>query len=72
MADSKQSGDDALRVSVLSEALPYIQHFAGRRIVVKYGGAAMKAADLSDAVMQDVVLLHAVGVRVVLCHGLKP
>ena len=38
--------DDALRVSVLSEALPYIQRFAGRRIVVKYGGAAMAHAEL--------------------------
>ncbi|MEC8424988.1 MAG: acetylglutamate kinase, partial [Myxococcota bacterium] len=56
----------------LVEALPYVQRLAGRVVVVKYGGAAMKAADLSDAVMQDVVLLHAVGVRVVLCHGGGP
>ena len=56
----------------LTEALPYVQRLAGRVIVVKYGGAAMNAADLSDAVMQDVVLLHAVGVRVVLCHGGGP
>ena len=56
----------------LTEALPYVQRLAGRVVVVKYGGAAMKAADLSDAVMQDVVLLHAVGVRVVLCHGGGP
>jgi len=39
------ASDDALRVSVLSEALPYIQRFAGRRIVIKYGGAAMAHAD---------------------------
>ena len=56
----------------LTEALPHLQRLAGRVVVVKYGGAAMKAADLSDAVMQDVVLLHAVGVRVVLCHGGGP
>lgn len=56
----------------LTEALPYVQRLAGRVVVVKYGGAAMKAAELSDAVMQDVVLLHAVGVRVVLCHGGGP
>jgi acetylglutamate kinase len=56
----------------LTEALPYVQRLAGRVVVVKYGGAAMKAADLSDAVMQDIVLLHAVGVRVVLCHGGGP
>jgi len=48
---------DALRVSVLSEALPYIQRFAGRRVVVKYGGAAMVRADLRDAVYRDLVLL---------------
>ena len=40
---------DTLRVSVLSEALPYIQRFAGRRVVVKYGGAAMVRDDLRDA-----------------------
>ena len=41
MPESTRSGDDALRVSVLSEALPYIQRFSGRRIVIKYGGAAI-------------------------------
>ena len=46
MAQSTQNNDDALRVSVLSEALPYIQRFAGRRIVIKYGGAAMAHACL--------------------------
>lgn len=56
----------------LTEALPYVQRLAGRVVVVKYGGAAMNAAQLADAVMQDVVLLHAVGVRVVLCHGGGP
>ncbi|MFM7313341.1 MAG: hypothetical protein ACKO0M_09270, partial [Cyanobium sp.] len=46
---------DTLRVSVLSEALPYIQRFAGRRVVVKYGGAAMVREDLRDAVYRDLV-----------------
>ena len=41
---------DALRVEVLSEALPYIQRFRGRRVVIKYGGAAMVREDLRDAV----------------------
>ena len=72
MADSKQSGDDALRVSVLSEALPYIQHFAGRRIVVKYGGAAMAHAELRDAVFRDLALLACVGVQPVVVHGGGP
>lgn len=56
----------------LVEALPFVQKWAGRTVVIKYGGAAMAAADLSDAVMQDVVLLQAVGVSVVLVHGGGP
>ena len=59
-------------IGALVEALPYVQRLAGRVVVLKYGGAAMAAADLSDAVMQDVVLLAQVGVRVVLCHGGGP
>ncbi|MEY4359167.1 MAG: acetylglutamate kinase [Cyanobacteriota bacterium] len=63
---------DALRVSVLSEALPYIQRFAGRRVVVKYGGAAMAKAELRDAVYRDLVLLASVGVKPVVVHGGGP
>jgi len=64
--------DDALRVSVLSEALPYIQRFAGRRIVVKYGGAAMAHAELQEAVFRDLALLTSVGVQPVVVHGGGP
>ena len=64
--------DDSQRVSVLSEALPYIQRFAGRRIVVKYGGAAMVHAELRDAVFRDIVLLASVGVQPVVVHGGGP
>ena len=56
----------------LVEALPFVQKWTGRTVVVKYGGAAMAAADLATAVMQDVVLLHAVGVQVVVVHGGGP
>ncbi|MEY3735619.1 MAG: hypothetical protein RLZZ624_678 [Cyanobacteriota bacterium] len=66
------SADDTLRVSVLSEALPYIQRFAGRRVVVKYGGAAMVREDLRDAVFRDLALLACVGVQVVVVHGGGP
>ena len=59
-------------MSVLSEALPYIQHFAGRRIVVKYGGAAMAHAELRDAVFRDLALLACVGVQPVVVHGGGP
>ena len=62
MASPIQAGDDALRVSVLSEALPYIQRFSGRRIVIKYGGAAMAHAELREAVFRDLALLAAVHV----------
>ena len=72
MADPSQSGDDALRVSVLSEALPYIQRFAGRRIVIKYGGAAMAHAGLREAVFRDLALLACVGVQPVVVHGGGP
>ena len=64
--------DDSLRVSVLSEALPYIQRFAGRLCVVKYGGAAMVHAELRDAVFRDIALLASVGVQPVVVHGGGP
>jgi acetylglutamate kinase len=63
---------DSDRVQVLSEALPYIQKFAGRTIVVKYGGAAMKEADLRQKVIRDVVFMTSVGIRPVLVHGGGP
>ena len=66
------ASEDALRVSVLSEALPYIQRFAGRRIVVKYGGSAMAHAELRDAVFRDLALLTSVGVQPVVVHGGGP
>ncbi|MEB3297778.1 MAG: acetylglutamate kinase [Cyanobacteriota bacterium] len=71
-SDSLISPNDSLRVSVLSEALPYIQRFAGRQVVVKYGGAAMSRADLRDAVYRDLALLVSVGVRPVVVHGGGP
>lgn len=60
------------RVQVLSEALPYIQQFAGRTIVVKYGGAAMKDGRLKEKVIRDIVLLSCVGMRPVVVHGGGP
>lgn len=60
------------RVRVLSEALPYIQKFAGRTIVIKYGGAAMKDDSLKAKVINDVVFLACVGVRPVVVHGGGP
>ncbi|CAL8466941.1 g6477 [Coccomyxa elongata] len=60
------------RVSVLSEALPYLQRFAGQTVVIKYGGAAMKDPTLKEGVIKDLVLLSAVGIRPVLVHGGGP
>lgn len=63
---------EANRVEILSEALPYIQQFAGRTVVVKYGGAAMKDSNLKDKVIRDVVFLSCVGLRPILVHGGGP
>jgi acetylglutamate kinase len=63
---------EATRVRVLSEALPYIQQFAGRTVVVKYGGAAMKESNLKDKVIRDIVFLSCVGIRPVVVHGGGP
>lgn len=63
---------DAERVRILSEALPYIQQFAGRTVVVKYGGAAMKDSNLKDKVIRDIVFLACVGVRPIVVHGGGP
>ncbi len=71
-SDPSITHTETLRVSVLSEALPYIQRFAGRRVVVKYGGAAMVQADLREAVYRDLVLLASVGVQPVVVHGGGP
>jgi acetylglutamate kinase len=63
---------EATKVQILSEALPYIQQFTGKTIVVKYGGAAMKDSALKDQVIRDVVFMSCVGIRPVLVHGGGP
>ena len=63
---------DSIRVSVLSEALPYIQRFANKRIVIKYGGSAMVDKSLQNAVLRDIALLSSVGVQLVVVHGGGP
>ena len=60
------------RAQVLAEALPYIQKFYGKTIVVKYGGNAMVSEELRRAVISDIILLHLVGIRVVVVHGGGP
>ena len=62
----------AQQAQTLVEALPYIQKFTGKTIVVKYGGNAMISDELRRAVMSDIILLHLVGIRVVMVHGGGP
>ena len=59
-------------VETLIEALPYIKRFAGQTMVVKYGGAAMLDEELKAAVMQDIALLHYVGLQPIVVHGGGP
>ena len=60
------------RARVLNEALPYIQQFGGKIVVVKYGGNAMISENLRRAVLSDIVLLHQMGIHVVVVHGGGP
>lgn len=60
------------RTKVLIEALPYIQKYNNKIVVVKYGGNAMISEELRRAVMGDIVLLSLIGVKVVLVHGGGP
>ena len=63
---------NAHRAEILTQALPYIQKYYGKIIVIKYGGNAMINDKLKEQVMEDIVLLHLVGVEVVLVHGGGP
>ncbi|MDO4943603.1 MAG: acetylglutamate kinase [Ruminococcus sp.] len=61
-----------IRSQILIDALPYIQKYHDKIVVVKYGGNAMTNAELKEAVMSDIVLLNMVGIKVVLVHGGGP
>lgn len=60
------------KAAILVEALPYIQEFYGKTIVIKYGGNAMINNDLKSKVIQDIVLMKFVGMRPVIVHGGGP
>ena len=70
MSLSKQQA--AQVAEVLTEALPYIQRFAGKTLVIKYGGNAMVDATLQNSFARDIVLLKAVGTHPVVVHGGGP
>ena len=72
LTDDLADLSEMTRVRVLSEALPYIQEFTGRTVVVKYGGAAMRDGSLKETVIRDIVFLSCVGVRPVVVHGGGP
>ena len=63
---------NAQRALILTQALPYIQNYYNKIVVVKYGGNAMINEDLKEQVMGDIVLLSLVGIKVVLVHGGGP
>ena len=64
--------NNAQRAQVLVNALPYIQEYTGKVVVVKYGGNAMINEELKQQVMEDICLLWLIGVKVVLIHGGGP
>ena len=66
------SNDYLTRAQTLIEALPYIQKYNGKIVVIKYGGNAMISEELREAVMSDIILLSLVGVHVVVVHGGGP
>ena len=67
--DAKAAGNVA---HVLSEALPYIQRFSGRTIVIKYGGNAMEDEALKAGFARDIVMMKTVGINPVIVHGGGP
>jgi len=66
------NNDNVTVANVLIQALPYIQKYFGKIVVVKYGGNAMQSEELKSAVMNDIVLLSLIGIKVVLVHGGGP
>ncbi|MDR2702455.1 MAG: acetylglutamate kinase [Spirochaetaceae bacterium] len=72
MKKNMKNKNHALRAEILIHALPYIKHFRGKTIVVKYGGSAMIKAELKNAVIEDLILMSYVGIRTVLVHGGGP
>lgn len=63
---------NAMKAEVLARALPNIQLYRKKTVVVKYGGNAMINRELKESVMHDIVLLTTIGIRVVLVHGGGP
>lgn len=67
-----KSKENIIKVSHISEALPYIQKYAGEIFVIKYGGSALIDPEIEKTTINDLVLLNSVGIKVVLVHGGGP
>ena len=61
-----------LRARVLLDALPWIEDITGKTVVIKYGGAAMVAGELRDAVVDDIIMLKLMGANPIIVHGGGP
>src|SRR3978361_1399880 len=72
MPSSSVPVESAIKAKILAEALPYIQRFHGKTIVIKYGGNAMTDERLKHSFASDVVLLKLVGINIVIVHGGGP
>src|ERR1700756_3744669 len=72
MSLTNTSPDPVVKAAVLAEALPYMRRYAGRTLVVKYGGHAMDDATMGDSFARDVVLLKQVGINPIVVHGGGP
>ena len=71
-AEDMPDASNMQRAEILAQALPYIKHYNGKVVVIKYGGNAMVSEKLKELVMIDAVLLQLIGVKVVLVHGGGP
>ena len=60
------------KAQILIDALPYMQKFSGKTVVVKYGGNAMINEDLKNSVIEDIILLKFIGLNPVVVHGGGP
>jgi len=69
---NEQAVSNEVRAALLVKALPYIQNFQNKTIVVKYGGNAMQSDELKNAVIEDIILMACVGIRTALVHGGGP
>lgn len=70
--NKEQTISNETKAGILIHALPYIQSFRNKTVVVKYGGNAMQSCEIKNAVIEDVILMSCVGIRTVLVHGGGP